>query len=101
MAKFEKGKPRHPQAGRKKGTPNKRLTIFESLDEIQTVDGKPVDIMKLFFDGLMTMPPFQRVDALLELMKFVYPRQSNLQLSNPEDSEGFKLIIEDYGKKHE
>lgn len=45
------------------------------------------------------MPPFQRVDALLELMKFIYPQQKNVELSNPDGSEGFKLIIEDYGKK--
>lgn len=97
--KFKKGDPKPVNSGRKKGTPNKRATIFESLEEIHTEDGKPVDILKLFFDGLMAMPPYQRVDALLELMKFVYPRQNNVQLSNPEDSEGFKLIIEDYGKK--
>lgn len=87
-------------AGRQKGTPNKRRTIFEHLEEIQTEDGKPVDIVKLFFDGLMTMPPFQRVDALMEFMKFVFPRQQNLQVSNPE-GEGFKIIVEEYKKKNE
>lgn len=95
---FQKGKPRHPNAGRKKGTPNKRRTIFESLETI-TYDGEPVDLVQLFFKGLMTMPPYQQVDALIEFMKFVYPKQSNVQLSNPEDSEGFKIIIEDYKKK--
>lgn len=94
---FKKGKPK--TGGRKKGTPNKRQSIFESLDEIRTEDGKPVDVIKLFFDGLMAMPPFQRVDALLDLMKFMYPQQKNVELSNPEESDGFKLIIEDYGKK--
>ncbi len=85
-------------AGRKKGTPNKRNTIFESLDLIRTEDGSPVDVVKLFFDGLMTMPPFQRVDALLEFMKFLYPQQKNVELSNPE-GEGFRIIVEDYVSK--
>ncbi len=97
MAKFQKG---HKKLGGKvKGTPNKRRTIFESLEEIHTEDGNPVDVVKLLFDGIMTMPPFQRVDALLELMKFIYPQQKNLELSNSPGTEGFKLIIEDYGKK--
>lgn len=84
--------------GRKKGVPNKRSSIFEALDQIRTEDGQPVDVVKLFFDGLMTMPPFQRVDALLEFMKFVYPQQKNLELSQPE-GEGFRIIVEEYQKK--
>lgn len=95
---FKKGMKRPEKAGRKKGTPNKRNTIFESLEQIRTEDGSPVDVVKLFFDGLMTMPPFQRVDALLEFMKFLYPQQKNVELSNPE-GQAFKVIIEDYGKK--
>lgn len=95
---FKKGMKRPENAGRKKGTPNKRRTIFESLDEIRTEDGKPVDIIKLLFDGMMAMPPYQRVDALLELAKFVYPKQSNVQISQPE-GEGFRVEIVDYTKK--
>lgn len=95
---FKKGMKRPENAGRKKGTPNKRRTIFESLEEIQTTDGRAVDLVKLFFEGLMTMPPYQRVDALLEFMKFVYPKQSNVQISQPE-GEGFRVEIVDYTKK--
>lgn len=43
MAKFEAGKPRLPNAGRKKGTPNKRtLTIMERV-EASGLD--PIDVM--------------------------------------------------------
>ena len=84
--------------GREKGVPNKRRTIFESLEEIVTEDGKPIDVVKLFFDGVMTMPPFQRVDALIDFMKFVYPQQKSLEIGNKDD-EGFKIVIEDYSKK--
>ena len=96
MGKFTKG--HEKKGGRKKGTPNKRRTIFESLEEIQTADGKPVDVVKLFFEGLMAMPPFQQVDALLDFMKFIYPQQKSLDIGN-KDGEGFKIIIEDYSKK--
>lgn len=95
---FEKGKPRHKDAGRKKGTPNKRRTIFESLDEIITKDGRPVDVVKLFFEALMDMPPFQRVDALNNFMKFVYPQQKQLEIGNRDD-QGFKIIVEEWSKK--
>lgn len=93
--KFAKG---HKKAGgRQKGVPNKRRTIFESLDEIVTRDGRPIDVVKLFFEALMDMPPFQRVDALNNFMKFVYPQQKALEVSTGEG--GFKIVIEDYTKK--
>jgi len=94
---FIKGQPRAPKAGRKKGTPNKRRTIFESLEQI-TKNGKPVDLVELFFEGLITMPPYQQVDAILDFMKFVYPQQKSLEVGN-KDGEGFKIVIEDYSKK--
>lgn len=93
---FQKGHKR--VGGRQKGTPNKRNTIFESLEEIQTEDGRVVDVVKLFFKGLMTMPPYQQVDALLEFMQFLYPKQKQLEIGNL-DGEGFKVIIEDYSSK--
>ncbi len=89
---------RSEKAGRKKGTPNKRRTIFESLEEIQTEDGQPVDLVKMFFGALQTMPPNQQVDAMLDFMKFVYPTQKTLEIGNKDES-GFKIVIEDYSKK--
>lgn len=95
MAKFTKGHKR--VGGRQKGTPNKRNTIFESLEEIRTVNGKPLDVVKLFFEGVMDMPSFQRVDALLKFMEFIYPKQKHLEIESGEG--GFKIVIEDYSKK--
>lgn len=98
MGKFKKGMKRPENAGRRKGTPNKRRTIFESLEEIVTEDGKPVDVVKLFFAGLWTMPPYQQVDALLEFMQYIYPKQKVVEIGNKE-GEGFKIEIIDYGSK--
>ena len=95
---FVKGQKRSEKAGRKKGVPNKKNTIFEYLEKIETEGGDQVDVVKLFFDGLMTMPPFQRVDALLKFMEFIFPKQKSLEIGN-KDSEGFKIEIFDYGKK--
>lgn len=91
---FKKGEPRPANAGRKKGTPNKRNTIFESLDEIVTEDGKPVDIVKMFFDGLMAMPPYQRVDALLEFMHFVYPKRKMIEVRDLSDEELKEVLLD-------
>lgn len=95
---FKKGDKKPEKSGRKKGVPNKNRSILESLDEIQTEDGKPLDIVKLLFQGLMDMPSFQRVDALIQFMKFVYPQQKTLEIGNKDES-GFKIVIEDYSKK--
>lgn len=92
---FKKGKVK--TGGRKKGVPNKKRSIFESLEEIQTEDGMPIDVVKLLFQGIMDMPSFQRVDALLEFLQFIYPKQKNLEISSGE--EGFKVVIEDYSNK--
>lgn len=79
--------------GRTKGTPNKRtLSIQEDLDKILTEDGDPVCIVKMFFDGLMTMPPYQRVDALLEFMQFVYPKKKHLEVKDVSDEE-LKILL--------
>lgn len=93
---FQKG---HKKVGgRVKGTINKRRTVFESLEEIVTEDGKPVDVVKMFFGALDTMPPYQQVDALLDFMQYVYPKQRNIEIGNASE-EGFKIIVENYTKK--
>ena len=95
MAKgFQKGVPRPKNAGRKKGTPNKAtMTIFQSLEQIVTEDGQPIDIIKLFFDGLMDMPSFQRVDALLKFMEFIYPKRKQVEV-NLGDDEFKKALVQ-------
>lgn len=95
---FKPGDKKPEKSGRKKGTPNKRRTIFEELEEIRTEDGSEVSLVKLFFRALETMPPYQQVDSLIDFMKFVYPQQKQLEIGNKDDS-GFKIEIVDYKKK--
>lgn len=83
-----------PGSGRKKGTPNKKtLTILDELETILTEDGQPVSVIKLFFAGLMTMPPYQQVDALLKFMEFIYPRRKQTEVSFGDD-EFKKALVE-------
>jgi len=77
---FKKGLPRPANAGRKKGTPNKKtISLLEEMEQILTDDGQPVSVIKLFFNGLMAMPPYQQVDALLKFMEFLYPKRKHME----------------------
>lgn len=91
MSKYEKG--RAKTGGRAKGTKNKTSSFIERCQEMK------LDLVACLIDDLKDMAPFQRVEYWVKLMEFHYPKQKNVELSNPEGSEGFKLIIEDYGSK--
>ncbi len=84
---FKKGQPRPVGAGRKKGSPNKRNTIFESLEEIVTEDGQPLDIVKVLMAEIMdkNMAPYERAQLLLEFMQFVYPKQKIMEFKLGDD----------------
>ena len=96
---FKKGRPK--TGGRKKGVTNKRLDIIDCLDQIKTKEGTRLDVstvVKMFFAGLDTMPPYQQVDALLEFMQYIFPKQKMLEIGN-KDGEGFRVEIVDYCKQ--
>ncbi len=89
MARFEKGKPRHPNAGRKKGSLNRNRNILEDLDRV-TLNGEPVNLVELLMTGIATMPPYQQVDAIIDFMKFVFPQKKHIEredVTPPEDRE--------------
>ena len=96
MGKFQKGQPRPENAGRKKGTPNKRPAIFESLEKIRTAEGVPIDMVKWFIKDLNDLPAMQRAELTLRFIEYLYPKQRNVEVSA---GEGFKIILEDYSKK--
>jgi hypothetical protein len=90
---FEKGNP-----GRPKGSKNKRHTIFESLDQIQTENGDPVDVIKLFFNDMMQLPAMQRAEMWLKFMEYIYAKQKNVEVNA---EMGIKIVVEDFLKKEE
>ncbi len=90
---FKKGDPKPPTSGRKKGTPNCNRNILDDLDRI-TRNGTPVNLTELLMEGIATMPPYQQVDAVLDLMKFVFPQKKHIEredVTPPEDREAAKL----------
>lgn len=69
---FEKGMPRPPGAGRKKGTPNKSTVL--RIDEALLAEGiEPVsEILKILQSG--SLKPVAEVRIWLKLMAFIYPK---------------------------
>ena len=116
---FEKGKPRHPNAGRKKGTPNKDSLPLEQKAAELGVD--PFTILLHFAGGHWeqlgykekcttkwtgsgieyeedVITPAMRLTASKEAAQYLYPKKKAIELSN-DDTQGFKIIVEDYSKK--
>lgn len=71
---FEVGKPRHPNAGRKKGTPNKSSLPIEEVCRFHNCNPLEalIECMK---------DPEQRFNAAKELMQYLYPKRKALEVS--------------------
>lgn len=92
MAKFESGKPRHPNAGRKKGTPNK-----SSQDLMAKCEAKGLDVFEAMVDFAMNSSEVSvRVTMLKELAGYLYPKRKALEVSVKSEidqaAEDFQLL---------
>lgn len=87
---FEKGKPRDPRAGRKKGTPNKVRSI-EAQCEAYGLD--PFDVMIEF---LQSEEPILRFQSAKELCQYLAPKKKAIEVAFDPDKSSIKIIIEDY-----
>lgn len=107
-------------SGRAKGTPNRKSLLAEDLAHKLGVD--PLEILLHFTKGdwkalgykseetahytsageeygKLTIQPEVRVSAAKEAVKYIYSQKKAIELSNQVESEGFKIIVEDYTKK--
>jgi hypothetical protein len=106
--------------GRPKGSKNKTVQLVEDLVTKLNVD--PLEILMLFAKGdwkalgyksestiaytsagieyeKMTITPDHRVNAATSAVKYIYSQKKAIELSNQVESEGFRIIVEDYTKK--
>ena len=71
--KFVKGEPRPAQAGRKKGTPNKKTLIFlDDLGNFQPLK----ELVKLYKN---TNDDNIKLTILKELLKYIYPQRKAVE----------------------
>lgn len=115
---WPKGKPRPPNAGRKKGTPNKMTIPLEQKCQELGVD--PFEGLLLFAagnwkklgyenecyftekaDGAVKMgyviSPEMRLKAYQEACQYILPKRKAIELASGDT--GLKIVIEDYTKK--
>lgn len=85
---FEKGKPRHPKAGRRKGTPNKRTLLEQALEKAGM---NP-------FDVLIDMALAGDSACVIHLCKSAEPVRKPVDVAIDPEANEIKVIIERYKK---
>lgn len=73
---FKKGEPRHPSAGRKKGTPNR---FSQNLMKI--CEEKNLDVFEAMVEIAMESENPNRFHSLKELAQYLYPKRKSLEHS--------------------
>lgn len=91
MPKFKLGEPRPPNAGRKKGTPNKATLSLQQVLESHGVN--PADKL---LDLLPQLEPAKQADVHLRLMEFIYPKRKALETASPDEAADRISIIEEF-----
>lgn len=85
---FEKGKPRHPNSGRKKGTPNK---VTQSL--MQIVEESGIDPFKRLLELTQSLDERIAVKACAEVCSYVYPKRKAIEHSfDPKMAEAVESV---------
>jgi hypothetical protein len=119
----QKGAPKTPGSGRKKGTPNKRTLEGPKAEEIaERLGCNPFEVLIHFAKGdwkslgyeagkrivgctqdgspieVDVISPETRLNAAKEASQYLFPKRKALELSTDEEK-GFKIILEDYMSK--
>lgn len=86
---FEKGKPRHPNAGRKKGTPNERTRAERACEKLG------IDPFELLGQKALEGD----VPCIIQLCKHIEPPKKPVEVQIDPDKNQIKILVEDYTKK--
>ncbi len=78
MSQFEEGHSK--TGGRQKGTPNKKTALLH-----QTFERLSCDVPALIIEALPDLTPDKRVDVLLALMQYLYPKRRPFALTLMEE----------------
>lgn len=94
---WQKGKPRPPTSGRKKGTPNKDTRQLSEICEQHNIN---------VFEAMVKLAVEEtnkdkRFDRLKEISKYIYPQRKAVEHSGG-TQDAIEVIIRDYtGKRRE
>lgn len=106
--------------GRPKGSKNRTVQVVEDL--VTKLDVDPLEVLMLFAKGdwkalgykaestiaytsagieyeKPTISTDNRINAATSAVKYIYSQKKAIELSNQTESEGFRIIVEDYTKK--
>lgn len=86
----------HAKAGgRAKGTPNKKTADLMAICAKHKVE--PFEAMIIAAQELED--PEKRVNAWEKVSQYLYPKRKALELDIDPESAGFRVVIEEFGKK--
>lgn len=98
MAKFEKGKPRHPNAGIKKGTVHPKTRVELACEAAAA--GRGVDPFLVMAEIAADPNNPERLIAARALAKYLEPEKKAVEHSGVDgEAIAMKVIIEDYSKE--
>ncbi len=92
MAGKPKGLPK--TGGRQKGVPNK---ISYNLDLHARCQERGIDVFDLLLEFCGQAPAEMRLNAIKELMKYLYPQRKALEVTG--QIESIEIVIHDYATK--
>lgn len=96
MPKFEPGKPRPENAGRKKGTPNKKTTnLLEIFDKYNFCPAESLlrDLTDPEVDSKLN--PKEIADIKLKLMEFKFPRRKAVEHTGADGADLFTQLLKE------
>jgi hypothetical protein len=98
MGRFEKGKPRHPNAGIKKGTVHNKTRVELACE--RAANGRGVDPFLVMAEIAADPSHPDRLVAAKALGKYLEPEKKAVEVSG-QDGEpiALKIVIEDYSKE--
>lgn len=73
---FKKGEPRHPNAGRKKGTPHKKSALVREI-----LENNGINLVEEILVRLPGLSKDEQVKALTQMLPYVYPKLTAVEHS--------------------
>lgn len=91
---FKKGEPRPANAGRKKGTPDKKSLLVREV-----LENHSINLAEQIVVRLPKLTSLEQVRALIQLLPYVYPKLTSVQHSGSIANPYMTLTLEELRTK--